>query len=165
MCITPPLRAVPHVLGKVGYTPKDAGMEDEILTCDVTDGVARLVMNRPAKLNALSDAMLAALTERLTAPSADPDVRVIVLAGAGKAFCAGHDLKQMQAGRAAPDGAAAYFDDLFVRCCATPKKASVPFWKNAAPIGPDPATWRPRLGMRRFYTMSCASIPLNVSQY
>jgi len=66
-------------------------MEDEILKVDVTDGIARLVMNRPAKLNALSDAMLAALTERLTTLAADPDVRVIILAGAGKAFCAGHD--------------------------------------------------------------------------
>ncbi|MBN2759812.1 MAG: enoyl-CoA hydratase [Rhodobacteraceae bacterium] len=93
-------------------------MEDEILTCDVTDGVARLVMNRPAKLNALSDAMLAALTDKLTALGDVPDVRVIILAGAGKAFCAGHDLKEMQAGRAAPDGGAAYFNDLFARCGA-----------------------------------------------
>jgi len=93
-------------------------VEDEILKVDVTDGIARLVMNRPAKLNALSDAMLAALTERLTTLAADPDVRVIILAGAGKAFCAGHDLKEMQAGRAAPDGGAAYFNDLFARCGA-----------------------------------------------
>jgi len=93
-------------------------MEDEILTCDVSEGVARLVMNRPGKLNALSDAMLAALTERLTALGADAEVRVIILAGAGKAFCAGHDLKEMQAGRAAPDGGAAYFNDLFARCGA-----------------------------------------------
>jgi enoyl-CoA hydratase/carnithine racemase len=93
-------------------------MEDEILTCDVTEGVARLVMNRPAKLNALSDAMLAALTDKLTALGDDPDVRVIILAGAGKAFCAGHDLKEMQAGRDAPDGGSAYFNDLFARCGA-----------------------------------------------
>lgn len=93
-------------------------MEDEILTCDVTDGVARLVLNRPAKLNALSDAMLAALTERLRALGADDSVRVIILAGAGKAFCAGHDLAEMQAGRAAADGGAAYFNDLFARCGA-----------------------------------------------
>ncbi|WP_296644507.1 enoyl-CoA hydratase [Roseinatronobacter sp.] len=93
-------------------------MEDEILTCDVSEGVARLMMNRPGKLNALSDAMLAALTDRLTALGADPDIRVIILAGAGKAFCAGHDLKEMQAGRAALDGGAAYFNDLFARCGA-----------------------------------------------
>jgi enoyl-CoA hydratase/carnithine racemase len=93
-------------------------MEDEILKVDVTDGIARLVMNRPAKLNALSDAMLAALTDRLTALGADSDVRVIILAGAGKAFCAGHDLAEMQAGRAARDGGGAYFNDLFARCGA-----------------------------------------------
>ena len=85
--------------GKCNFTPKGGRVEDEILKVDVTDGIARLVMNRPAKLNALSDAMLAALTERLTTLAADPDVRVIILAGAGKAFCAGHDLKEMQ-GRA-----------------------------------------------------------------
>lgn len=93
-------------------------MEDDILTCDISGGVARLVMNRPAKLNALSDAMLAALTDRLRALGADPSVRVIIIAGAGKAFCAGHDLAEMQAGRTAPDGGAAYFNDLFSRCGA-----------------------------------------------
>ena len=91
-------------------------MHDEILRCDIADGVARLEMNRPAKLNALSDAMLAALKARLTALAADDSVRVIVLAGAGKGFCAGHDLAEMQAGRAAEDGGAAYFADLFARC-------------------------------------------------
>ncbi|SUZ30496.1 putative enoyl-CoA hydratase echA8 [Roseibaca ekhonensis] len=90
-------------------------MEDEILICDVTDGIARLVMNRPAKLNALSDAML---TAPLTALRDDQDVRVTILTGAGKAFRAGHDLKEMQTGHAAPDGGAAYFNDLFARCGA-----------------------------------------------
>ncbi len=91
-------------------------MNEALLTCDVTAGVARLVMNRPAKLNALSDAMLAALKTRLEALAQDQSVRVVVLAGAGKAFCAGHDLGEMQAGRAAADKGAAYFADLFARC-------------------------------------------------
>ena len=91
-------------------------MEDEILRCDVTDGVARLEMNRPSKLNALSDAMLAALKVRLDALGEDERVRVIILSGAGKAFCAGHDLGEMQAGRAQADKGAAYFADLFARC-------------------------------------------------
>jgi enoyl-CoA hydratase/carnithine racemase len=69
-------------------------------------------------LNALSDAMLAALHGQLTDLGADRAVRVIVLRGAGKAFCAGHDLREMQAGRAAPDKGAAYFADLFGRCAA-----------------------------------------------
>jgi len=78
--------------------------------------VARLTLNAPASLNALSDAMLAALKARLTELAGDPAVRVVLLAGAGRAFCAGHDLKEMQAGRAGPDKGAAYFADLFARC-------------------------------------------------
>jgi enoyl-CoA hydratase/carnithine racemase len=91
-------------------------MIEPILQCDVAAGVARLVMNRPGKLNALSDAMLAALKEQLTEIGNDPTIKVVVLAGAGKAFCAGHDLAEMQAGRAAADKGAAYFKDLFSRC-------------------------------------------------
>ncbi|TVP72043.1 MAG: enoyl-CoA hydratase [Rhodobacteraceae bacterium] len=91
-------------------------MDEGLLRCDVTAGVARLVMNRPAKLNALSDAMLAALKAELTRIAAEPSIKVVILAGAGKAFCAGHDLSEMQAGRAADDGGAAYFADLFGRC-------------------------------------------------
>lgn len=91
-------------------------MSDDLVQCDVTAGVAMLTLNRPAALNPLSDAMLAALKARLEALAEDKAARVIILRGAGKAFCAGHDLKEMQAGRAAPDGGAAYFADLFARC-------------------------------------------------
>ena len=91
-------------------------MSDEILTCDVAEGVAVVTLNSPGNLNALSDAMLAALKDRLTALGDDPQARVIVLRGTGKAFCAGHDLREMQAGRAAADKGAAYFADLFARC-------------------------------------------------
>lgn len=79
-------------------------------------GVATLTMDAPERLNALSDAMLAALQGSLTEIAVDDSVRVVVLRGTGKAFCAGHDLKEMQAGRQAPDGGAAYFKDLFDRC-------------------------------------------------
>ncbi|WP_136635372.1 enoyl-CoA hydratase [Pseudooceanicola onchidii] len=81
-----------------------------------TGAVAHLVMNTPEKLNALSDAMLAELQAAFDALREDRDIRVVTLAGAGKAFCAGHDLKEMQAGRQAEDGGAAYFGDLFTRC-------------------------------------------------
>lgn len=91
-------------------------MSDDLVQCDVTAGVAMLTLNRPAALNPLSDAMMAALKVRLEALAEDKAARVIILRGAGKAFCAGHDLKEMQAGRAAPDGGAAYFADLFARC-------------------------------------------------
>ena len=81
-----------------------------------TNRVAHLRLNTPEKLNALSDAMLAALQDQLDQLRGDRDVRAVILSGAGKAFCAGHDLKEMQAGRQAPDGGAAYFADLFTRC-------------------------------------------------
>ena len=78
--------------------------------------VACLTLNAPQALNALSDAMLFALTGALADLASDPGIRAIVLRGAGKAFCAGHDLKEMTAARSAPDGGAAYFADLFDRC-------------------------------------------------
>lgn len=83
-----------------------------------TDAVAQLVMNAPERLNALSDEMLAALHSALDEIANDRSVRVVVISGAGKAFCAGHDLKQMTAGRQAGDGGKAYFKDLFDRCAA-----------------------------------------------
>jgi enoyl-CoA hydratase/carnithine racemase len=91
-------------------------MSEPILTCDVTEGVARVTLNSPANLNALSDAMLAELKAQFTALADDRSAKVIILRGTGKAFCAGHDLKEMQAGRAAADKGAAYFADLFGRC-------------------------------------------------
>jgi len=63
----------------------------------VAKGVAFLTLNRPRQYNVLSDQMLAALHGAFEALAADTSVRVVVLGGAGKAFCAGHDLKQMKA--------------------------------------------------------------------
>jgi enoyl-CoA hydratase/carnithine racemase len=78
--------------------------------------VAHITLNDPAKLNALSLAMLDRLTAELGLIAADPTIRVVILAGSGKAFCAGHDLREIQAARAAADGGAAAFADLFDRC-------------------------------------------------
>ncbi|SHM22840.1 Enoyl-CoA hydratase/carnithine racemase [Roseovarius litoreus] len=78
--------------------------------------VARLTLNHPEKLNALSDAMLAALQDQFDSLAQDPSIRVVILGGTGKAFCAGHDLKEMTQGRQAPDDGRAYFADLFARC-------------------------------------------------
>ncbi|MCB1405947.1 MAG: enoyl-CoA hydratase [Rhodobacteraceae bacterium] len=93
-------------------------MTDELVLCDVAERVAVITLNRPKAINALSDAVLAALHAMLTRIAADPEIKVVIIRGAGKAFCAGHDLKEMQAGRAAPDKGAAYFSDLFDRCGA-----------------------------------------------
>src|SRR5262249_48261947 len=74
-------------------------------------GVVTLTLNRAAQFNALSEALLGELQAALDAVAADDSARVVVLAGAGKAFCAGHDLKEM---RAHPDKA--YHKALFDRC-------------------------------------------------
>jgi len=57
--------------------------------------VGRLILNRPEKRNALSLAVMNAVTERLAQIAADPSVQVLVLSGNGPAFCAGHDLKEL----------------------------------------------------------------------
>ena len=87
-----------------------------ILEVTQRDAVTHLTMNSPERLNALSDEMLAALQETLDRLADDPSCRVITLSGAGKAFCAGHDLRQMQAMRQNEDAGAAAFADLFARC-------------------------------------------------
>lgn len=91
-------------------------MADSILTRQDAGDVATLTMNSPERLNALSDAMLAALQDALTELAQDRRIRVVILRGAGKAFCAGHDLREMQAARQSPDRGAAAFADLFARC-------------------------------------------------
>ena len=83
-----------------------------------TGAIARLHLNDPARLNALSDEMIAALSGEFDRLRSDPEIRVVLISGEGKAFCAGHDLKQMQAGRQAEDKGRAYFKDLFTRCAA-----------------------------------------------
>ena len=79
--------------------------------------VARLTLNNPAKLNPLSEAMLARLQAEIDRLAVDASVKVVILRGAGKAFCAGHDLKEMQRARAASDDRGrAYFQALFAQC-------------------------------------------------
>lgn len=89
-----------------------------ILLREDSDQIATLTMNAPERLNALSDAMLAALHGAFDDIAADSKIHAVILRGAGKAFCAGHDLKEMQAGRQSADGGAGYFKDLFDRCAA-----------------------------------------------
>ncbi|MCV2881017.1 enoyl-CoA hydratase [Actibacterium sp. XHP0104] len=93
-------------------------MTDNILLRQDRGAVAELTLNSPERLNALSDAMLAALSDQLAELREDTTIRAVILRGAGKVFCAGHDLKEMQAGRQSEDGGRAYFADLFNRCGA-----------------------------------------------
>ncbi|MEM1430254.1 MAG: enoyl-CoA hydratase [Pseudomonadota bacterium] len=97
-------------------------MADDVLIRDDRGHVAELTLNRPNALNALSDDLLDALSAMLDETADTPGIRVVVLRGAGKAFCAGHDLREMQAGRQAEDGGRAYFADLFRRCGALMQK-------------------------------------------
>jgi len=76
-----------------------------------TSGVTTLTLSRPGSFNALSEEMLVALKEELGRLANDGSVRCVVIAAEGRAFCAGHDLKQM---RANPDKA--YYQELFTRC-------------------------------------------------
>ncbi len=70
--------------------------EPILLREDRPDGRTTLVLNRPAQFNSLSNAMLETLLAELQSIASDKTVRVVVLQGAGKAFCAGHDLKEMR---------------------------------------------------------------------
>ena len=88
------------------------------------DGIAHLNLNAPEKLNALSEAMLDALQGHFDALQGDRSVRAVIISGSGKAFCAGHDLKEMTAGRQAEDGGKAYFKHLFDKCARV--MASIP---------------------------------------
>ena len=76
--------------------PIDAGLDPYVLA-SVKDGVRTITMNRGDRFNGLSTAMVAALEAALDEAAADRATRVVVLAAAGKAFCAGHDLKEMRA--------------------------------------------------------------------
>jgi enoyl-CoA hydratase/carnithine racemase len=75
-------------------------------------GVATLTLNRPTQFNALNGELLADLKAALDALAAETRVRVVVLAGAGRAFCPGHDLKEMLA-----HSTREFIGDLFQRCC------------------------------------------------
>jgi enoyl-CoA hydratase/carnithine racemase len=79
-------------------------------------GVRRLVLNDRARRNALSASMLQKLLDKFTLAAQDPSIRVVVLAAEGPAFCAGHDLKELSAARADPDGGKAFFQRLFSLC-------------------------------------------------
>jgi enoyl-CoA hydratase/carnithine racemase len=76
--------------------PVEAGLQPFVLA-ETRDGICTLTMNRGDRFNPLSTAMIAALDEALDAVAGDTGVRVVVLAGAGRAFCAGHDLTEMRA--------------------------------------------------------------------
>ena len=84
---------------------------EAVLLREDRNGIACLTLNRPARFNALSEGLLDALQTTLDDIAADRSIDVVILGAAGKAFCAGHDLKEM---RAIPDRD--YYTELFNRC-------------------------------------------------
>ena len=95
----------------VVQTDAKAGTSELPVLVEKSEGIARVTLNRPAQFNALSEEMLAALKTALDGIAGDDAVRCVVLAAAGKAFCAGHDLRQMMAHEDR-----AYFQALFAQC-------------------------------------------------
>ncbi len=91
----------------------DAG---DIVARRLDRGVLRLTLNSPANRNTLSEAMMAALQAAFDEAADLPDVRVIVLGANGPAFCAGHDLKELTAGRDAADRGRGYFTRVMKAC-------------------------------------------------
>jgi len=82
---------------------EQSAVTEKLLLRRDADGIAWLTLNRPAARNALSMALMQALDAELAAIEADPAVKVVVIAGAGPAFCAGHDLREL---RSRPERAA-----------------------------------------------------------
>lgn len=91
--------------------------ENNIVLIDQNEnGILRLTLNDNGKRNALSEAMMLRLKSIFQEASDDRSVRVIILAATGKVFCAGHDLKEMTAGRDADDRGRAYFEKVMGLC-------------------------------------------------
>ena len=91
--------------------PVETALQPLVLRSDA-DGIATLTLNRPAQFNAINGAMLAAMQAELDAIDGDATVRVVVMAGGGRVFCPGHDLKEMLA-----HSNEEFIGNLFRRCC------------------------------------------------
>jgi len=89
---------------------------ERVLLREQHGGVAVLTLNRPQARNSLSEALLDALADELTAIAANKKIRAVVIAASGNVFCAGHDLKELTARRADPDQGRAYFAQLMEQC-------------------------------------------------
>ena len=90
---------------------------ESILLEDLTgNGIFRIVLNDSKRRNALSEEMMAALKSSLTKAAENQNIRTVIIAANGPAFCSGHDLKQMTAGRDNDDQGLAYFKKVFASC-------------------------------------------------
>jgi len=86
---------------------------EPIVLREDAERIVVLVLNRPDARNALSEAMLAALSDMLATIAGDETIRAVVIAANGPAFCSGHDLRELTARRSDPDGGQAFFQHVF----------------------------------------------------
>ncbi len=82
------------------------------------EGVVTLTLNRPSARNALSEALIGALTDELDEIAESRSIRAVIIAGDRRVFSAGHDLKEMRAHRSDPDGGRAYYEEMMRRCAS-----------------------------------------------
>jgi enoyl-CoA hydratase/carnithine racemase len=105
------VKASPATIDPVSPSKISEVEEPVVLRSQDARGAVTLTLNRPRAFNALSESMLAQLQRELDAITSDESVRVVVIAAEGKAFCAGHDLKEMRA-----DPSIEYYERLFTQC-------------------------------------------------
>jgi enoyl-CoA hydratase/carnithine racemase len=99
-------------------TARASGAQAPELLLEYHSDIAVLILNRPQTRNSLSEGMLTALSDALTAIAGDKSVRAVVIAATGPAFCAGHDLKELTSRRSDADGGRAYFRYMMAKCSA-----------------------------------------------
>ena len=94
--------------------PSEAALSSEtpLLLRSTDDGIARLTLNRPRQYNALSAGLMSELQAAVDAIAADPSVRVVIIEGAGRGFCAGHDLKELRSHSGDRD----FYQAIFKQC-------------------------------------------------
>jgi len=98
------------------------GSNEPILLRQDEGAICTLTLNRPDARNSLSENMLAALDETLEAMAASREIKVVILAANGPVFCAGHDIREMQAHRGDPDKGEAFFEAMFQACSSVMQK-------------------------------------------
>jgi enoyl-CoA hydratase/carnithine racemase len=98
-------------------TPQMTGTTNDLLLRADTNGICTLTLNRPAQRNALSIALMEAISAELDQIKTDSDVRVVIITGAGPSFCSGHDLKELRG-----DPSRAHVEKTFRLCSAMMQK-------------------------------------------
>ena len=122
----PPLPVLRHALG-YGKPLRKQAMNDE-LRFEVSDGIALVTLNRPEAYNSISSAIIDGLGQAYRRCDEDDDIRVVVVTGAGKAFCAGHDLQEMKGlqGRDALEGLFKQCSKMMTSLTRIPQPLKVP---------------------------------------